>query len=52
MKIKTYKPKAVYFVQDDYGEIIAGPFLYQSEAAEWLEGNGGENKAISNTKIS
>lgn len=42
MQIKT-SILEVHFVTDDEGEIIAGPFLYESEAAEWMEENNSEN---------
>ncbi|QYW02821.1 hypothetical protein [Vibrio phage BUCT006] len=42
MQIKT-SILEVHFVTDEDGEIIAGPFLYEAEAEEWMEDNGYEN---------
>lgn len=40
MQIKTSMLE-VHFVTDEDGEIIAGPFIFQAEAAEWMEENNG-----------
>lgn len=33
----------VFFVTDDDGEVVAGAFMYLSEAQEWIDENGGED---------